>query len=295
MLMLNTKQSFAVLIAGLLLSAGASAVDDPHWDKNACQVCHLEVAPVDGEINLNATDAETLCDTCHGKRGDALPCRHASDIPLGDLEIADGLRSFLKDGQVVCSTCHDVVYQCEHPAAHYAAQNRGFLRARQSYEASDFCLQCHDSLEYAKLNPHTGVAETPPRPTCKLCHVSFPETSNAGELVVEFNMQRDLNDMCLGCHNVKPHPRRMTFGGGPRDAVGWAHFVQPSNEVIENMQKAQAETGIGLPLNPLNGEVFCVTCHNPHDFKVGGEHGSEEQAAEYRLRLNNICQACHDK
>ena len=100
--MLNTKQSFLVLVAGLILSAGVSASDDPHWDKNACQVCHLEAAPVDGQVNLNAMDTETLCDTCHGKRGDALPCRHASDIPLGNLDIADELRSSLKDGQVVC-------------------------------------------------------------------------------------------------------------------------------------------------------------------------------------------------
>ena len=61
------------------------------------------------------------------------------------------------------------------------------------------------------------------------------------------------------------------------------------------MQKAQAETGIGLPLNPLNGEVFCATCHNPHDFKFGGEHGSQELEAKNRLRMSNICQACHDK
>ena len=40
---------------------------------------------------------------------------------------------------------------------------------------------------------------------------------------------------------------------------------------------------------------FCATCHNPHDFKLGGEHGSQERATESRLRINDICQACHDK
>ena len=290
------KRSLALLLAGSILScATAIAQDSPHWNKSACQTCHMEAAPVDGKVNLNAPDAETLCETCHGDRGDALPCRHASGIPTGDLGVGDEFRASLKDGQLVCSTCHDIVYQCEHPAAHYAARNRGFLRARSSYRAGDFCMQCHDALEYEKLNPHSGVTGTPPRPTCLLCHRSFPESGGTGELNVQFNMQHDLNDTCLGCHNVKPHPRRMTFGGGARDAEEWVHFVQPSSEVLENMRKAQDETGIGLPLNPLNGEVFCATCHNPHDFKFGGEHGSQEHDAKNRLRMNNICQACHDK
>jgi hypothetical protein len=86
----------------------------------------------------------------------------------------------------------------------------------------------------------------------------------------------------------------MSFGGS-QSTDEWVHFVVPSAEVLEHMKKAQAETGIGLPLNPQNGEIFCATCHNPHDFKLGGEHGSEEQVARNRLRINNICQACHDK
>jgi hypothetical protein len=292
--MLNTKIHLAVLTVGLLLSAGADAEGNPHWSKDGCRTCHMEAAPTDGLVNLNSPDAEALCDTCHGDRGDALPCRHASGLPVGEVIIPDQLLTSLKDGKVVCSTCHDIVFQCERPKIHFSFQNPGFLRDRTSHESSDYCSKCHDTSEYEKLSPHAGITGNPPRPTCLLCHSSFPETGSAGQLEVEFNMQHDLNDTCRGCHVVRPHPKSMSFGSS-QSTEEWVHLVVPSAEVLENMRKAQAETGIGLPLNPLNGEVFCATCHNPHDFKLGGEHGSQERAIENRLRVNDICQACHDK
>jgi len=88
----------------------------------------------------------------------------------------------------------------------------------------------------------------------------------------------------------------MSFGAAASEKQDeWVHFVPPSEAVLQNMRESQAETGIELPLNPQNGEIFCATCHNPHDFKVGGEHGSQESGMEHRLRQDNICQACHDK
>jgi hypothetical protein len=292
---ITRKWTRLVLLAGLLAALAAGAEDSPHWDKTACQVCHTETAPVAGQVTLKAADTESLCESCHGSRGDATPCRHASGVPSGDFRIAEELQPYLEGGQVVCSTCHDVVYQCENPSANHAARNRGFLRSRQSYQPGAYCLRCHESSQYSKLNPHSGVTEVTPRPTCQLCHTSIPETSTTGELVVEFNMQHDLNDMCFGCHQVKPHPVAMTFGGGTRDLSEWVHFVQPSDAVLETMREVEAKTGIRFPLNPLNGEVFCATCHNPHEFISGGENGTFAPTYQRRLRLPNICQACHAK
>lgn len=287
------RLALAALVCGtLLVVASANAVDDPHWNKNACQTCHVNAAPVAANISLHEGDAETLCETCHGDRGGALRCRHASDIAIGAQDLGEKFEPFLKDEKMVCTTCHDVPYQCEHPTPQYSFHNPGFLRDRTSRNTGDYCFECHQKDGYEKLNPHAGISGNPPRPTCLLCHKSFPETSNTGNLIVEFNMQQDLNDTCRGCHVVQPHPKSMSFS---QQAEGWVHLVAPSAEVLGNMQKAQAETGIGLPLNPLNGEVFCATCHNPHDFKLGGEHGSEERAMKHRLRMNNICRACHDK
>jgi hypothetical protein len=295
---LTTNPKSAVFVVIILAASQWSAAQDgqgsPHWNEDKCQMCHVDAMPVAGNISLNEADAESLCETCHGDRGDALPCRHASGISIGDISISDALRGSLKDEKVVCSTCHDVVYQCERPKQQFSSQNRGFLRDRTSRESGDYCLKCHDSSDYEKLSPHAGIARMPPRPTCLLCHANIPATSDTGQLIVEFNMEHDLNDICQGCHAVRPHPKGMSFFAA-RQTEEWVHFVAPSEEVLGRMREFQAESGLVVPLNPQNGEVFCATCHNPHDFKIGGEHGSEVRDTRYRLRLNNICQACHDK
>jgi len=284
-----TKPLLVAFTCGVIfISASTNAADNPHWNKNTCQTCHTETAPVDGIVNLNATDAEALCDGCHGDRGDARPCRHSSGLPIGDLPIDEKLRVSLKDGQIVCSTCHDIVYQCERPRVQYSFENPGFLRDRTSRKTGEYCFKCHDSAEYERLNPHPGIAGTPPRRTCTLCHESIPELSEDGELKPAFNMRHDLNDACRGCHNVRPHPTNL-FSANAADV--WIHLVPPSDKVLLNMQEAEAETGTVLPLSPVNGQVFCGTCHDPHGFNSG----DAAQNPKSRLRAHNICQACHDK
>jgi hypothetical protein len=85
----------------------------------------------------------------------------------------------------------------------------------------------------------------------------------------------------------------MSFSAKAPD--GWIHLIEPSEKTLAKMGTTKDVTGIELPLDPQTGEVFCATCHNPHDFKLGGEHGSESQEVKHRLRQENICQACHEK
>jgi hypothetical protein len=295
MIILNTRLTrIAVLIGAVFCWYTVQAEVDPHWSKAGCQACHLEAAPVEGVLNLKASDAETLCETCHGSRGEATKCRHASDIPSTNVQVGDSLRDSLEGESVVCSTCHDVLYQCEHPTKPYSFMNPGFLRDRTSHDETDFCMKCHETDGYERLNPHGGTASFPPQATCQLCHATVPETSATGELLVTFNMQHDLNDTCRGCHSIKPHPKGLTFTS-PDVRDDWVHLVPPTEDVMQRMAVVRESTGIELPLNPETGEIFCATCHNPHDFKVGGEHGSQSSRTKHRLRMNNICQACHEK
>jgi hypothetical protein len=248
----------------------------------------MEAAPVAGAVNLQATDAEALCETCHGDRGDAKPCRHASDLLVGNMNVAEGLQSSLKNGKVVCSTCHDIVYQCENARIQYSYQNPGFLRDRTSRNTGSYCMNCHDATSYEKLNPHDGIAGIPPKPTCMLCHENIPETGSIGSINAAFNMKHDLNDTCRGCHNIGPHPTNL-FAGKPSSE--WVHLAAPSPEIEANLRKFEAENGIAPPLHSETGEIYCSTCHNQHGFM--GEPA--EKQPKHRLRANDICQACHDK
>lgn len=284
-----TRSGTLLVLCGLLfLPFAAHSQGSPHWSKSGCQDCHVDAAPVDGLVNLQAADAEALCETCHGGRGDAKACRHMSGLPAGDMEIDESLAPALKNGQVVCSTCHDVVYQCKHARVEYSFQNPGFLRDRTTRRTGEYCLKCHDASAYQALNPHYGAAGDPPRATCPLCHVGIPESDGEDGLRVSFNMQHDLNETCTGCHDVSPHPRNL-FAREQSDE--WVHFTVASPEVAANMRDAEANLGIRLPLHPETGEIYCATCHDPHEFKGG----PVAQQPKHRLRANDICQVCHEK
>jgi predicted CXXCH cytochrome family protein len=262
----------------------------PHWKEDACQTCHEDAAPVSSNIHLKMADGD-LCESCHGSRGDALPCRHISNVSPGDLALPHYYQDSTKDGQIVCTTCHDLAFQCANPSIPYSFMNPGFLRDRVSRDSGKQCLECHGVTGLDNLNPHNGTTGTPPRMTCLLCHESLPQADEAGNIDTEFNMRHDLNDACSGCHKVRPHPGN-AFSGKP---VGWEHLVVPSEGVVENMRKTEEGTGIRLPLGRYKGEVNCATCHNPHGFRATPSADDAKEMPKYRLRANNICQACHDK
>ena len=286
-ILVTEPRAVLLLVVGLLVCSVAKAQDDPHWSKTKCQTCHLDANPVAGSLKLKEADVETLCTTCHGSRGDAGQCRHGSGYVAGSLAMPENFSASLQDGRVVCTTCHDVVYQCEHPTKPYSFMNPGFLRDRKSPVTSRYCFECHEESAYKKLNPHQEATETSTQATCLLCHSSLPEKDQSSGLTVALNMMHDLNDACRGCHNVRPHPGN-AFSG---KAVGWEHLTAPPENILNNMRTAEAEAGIALPLSPINGEVYCATCHNPH----GSMTDTTDQQTKHRLRAKDICQACHDK
>jgi len=271
-------------------SAADDTQSDPHWNKSTCETCHLNAIPAPGNIALRADRAEQLCESCHGSRGNARSCRHSSDIPVGDQPMLESYRDSVQDGQLVCTTCHDLTVQCLSPDKLYRFMNPGFVRDRSSPDTSAHCYGCHDESEYEKLNPHEMEAGEPAEPTCLLCHASMPVADQRGWLPVDFNMPDALNDACLGCHNIRPHP-----GSSIAGTLGaWSHLVVPSVEVQRNMQLAAVKYGLVLPLDPHNGRVHCATCHNPHHDELGGYPVTTSPDSKHRLRVNDICQACHD-
>lgn len=290
---INLKARQACLVLLLVASQSSWPQDGPHWSSSTCQACHADASPVAGAVSLvDGLEAEALCESCHGGRGDALPCRHQSNLVVEANDVDQHFRSSLKDGKIVCTTCHDIVYQCKRPKAYYSFDNPGFLRDRGTDDSGEYCLRCHESEGIKRLDPHGGVAGTPPRATCPLCHQSIPAASATGELNVTFNMQADLSDTCLGCHVVRSHPKGY-FTRGPN--VEWAHLVAPSANMLQRMRDVAAETGVSLPLEPGTGRINCATCHNPHSFKMSGGNGAQHAPTKGRLRLDNICRACHDK
>lgn len=276
------------LTVAFLMAAPVVASENPHWNKATCESCHATPNPVAGNPGLRHSTAEEGCMECHGDRGGMLACRHRSDLLVGDMAVPEYYSAALDGGRINCTTCHDLTFQCNNPKIAYSLQNPGFLRNRVSHDTADQCFECHDEQQYAALNPHEGTTKDASRPACRLCHEGVPQSAASGDIDVSFNIGHDLNDMCRGCHDVRPHPTGMSFGAKPE---GWVHLVKPSIEVLEKIQRWEAATGVKLPLSPYNGEIYCATCHDPHEF----EGGAAAQPPEYRLWTDDICQVCHDK
>lgn len=279
-----------VLLATTLLAVSPAFGDDnPHWNKSACQTCHVDPAPTAGNLVFQGGDPEALCETCHGDRGEAHSCRHRSGVVPDAVTIPDTFLPSLKNGQVVCTTCHDLAYQCLNPNPGYRGRNYGFVRGRETRVRADACFLCHERDAVAQLNPHEMQAGDPPQPTCILCHASMPARDGIGWLAVDFHAEDSLNAICTGCHPVGPHP-----GFSFSKPIGWEHLSVPSNKIRGNMDRTEIAQGIEFPLDPNTGEIYCATCHNPHHEMLEGYAVARDPGKEARLRVADNCQACHD-
>lgn len=278
-----------LLVTALVVAVPALANDNPHWSKSACQTCHVDAAPAAGNLVFHEAEPELLCESCHGSPGGAKPCRHNSDMAAGEVAVPDSLASALKGGKVVCTTCHDLTKQCLNPTRSASFMSPGFIRDRQSRNRSEYCHQCHDRSAYEKLNPHRMETGDPAQPTCTFCHATMPVKDERGWVSVDFHVQGSLNAMCLGCHKVAPHPG-FSFGGPPR----WDHLAIASNDIADNMQRAEQTHGMTLPIDPNTAQVWCGTCHNPHDEALEDYPVGNSPGLKARLRVTDICQACHE-
>jgi hypothetical protein len=282
----------ASLIATFLTWADPALAQDgpnPHWSKSACQTCHVDAAPVAGNLVFQGGDPDALCESCHGDRGEARPCRHVSGLTPDQVMIPETHTAPLKNGKVVCTTCHNLAYQCLNANPGYRGQNFGFIRGRESRNRADACFLCHERSSVEQLNPHAMEAGNPPRPTCTFCHATMPVKDENGWVSVDFNVEGSLNDICFGCHRIQPHPG-FSFSG----PIGWDHLSVPSIKIRGNMDRAEAAQGITFPIDPNTAELHCATCHNPHHESLEGYPVAKKPGAKHRLRIADNCQACHD-
>ena len=81
--------------------------------------------------------------------------------------------------------------------------------------------------------------------------------------------------------------------GGRHPGI-YDHMIKPSIKGMVIMNDAEETYDIILPLNE-NGEMTCITCHNPHDKGVIPEDKPAAKGAgsKFRHRVSNMCEKCH--
>ena len=266
----------------------AETIDvSPHWDKSACITCHYSPQPTDSS-DLRSVNQVELCAECHNDSTTSA-CAHPTNVPAlirGQGVLPEPHRSALAGDRIVCTTCHSMAFQCK-GGSREQYQNPAFLRSEAFRHASDACFDCHHLGRYKKLNPHQAKLDGETQ-SCLFCHNDVPDAEKGTSTGTRLSG----NLQCTGCHRVEPHPLSMVPGTRVDE---WTHLVVPTDDIVNRMQAAEDRTGIKLPLDPDDGAVTCSTCHNPHEPGLATYPHLSEEGAVSRLRMLDICEACHDK
>lgn len=286
-----------------LLKAGrisADEVPDPHWREDACIACHT-AKPTPGRLALRETDSVKLCNSCHEGISAHSYIHAVGMVPSEEKRkrMSKTFREALERGGGVlgCIGCHDLPMQCESSRRDERKLNPKFFRGGPYSERTDLCFACHDPVNYERLNPHDQISDEGElnSKVCLVCHTVVPNRRLVRSIDdVQFNVPGSLNKLCLGCHPWRPHPASSMFHfSGPNP-----HLVKPPEEIMERMQASQQKKNMVLPLDPASGEIFCATCHNPHERGVQQDEAADRGAdGVFRLRAadgeDRGCTACH--
>ncbi len=259
---------------------------NPHWTGTFCLACH-DKPPRKGEPVSFLFDGDfvQVCNRCH-KTEEA-----TADIHPVNIEVPDDMKSAIpknfklsKDNLITCVTCHELKFQTtvNNPLRR---KNPKFLRDGPYPSRSDICYRCHVRETYERMSPHDQLDENGEviESKCLFCHSSRPDVNVVGIDKVKF--AGDVSEFCYGCHPGKEenHPVNVTH-----------HGRLPSKGRLKCIKISEKKRKLLLPL--YNGEVFCGTCHNPHQEGVQKGVAATGAGTVNRLRLTGgyeICVACH--
>ena len=256
---------------------------DVHYTGKYCTECHEQV-PRNGDNFLKyGGNNKQLC-SCHYKAT-------RRDIHPADIEPSKEIKARMTDdfpirnGKIVCITCHDVSVQCrDSKTDDMFTERQMFLRGAPYRKKINFCFKCHNKANFMKQNPHNQLSDKGDivESKCLYCHTEKPDEKT--ESYEQVKLIGNLKMLCVGCHSI-----------AAKQSLHTRHLRSPSAEVLASMKQMEAELGIILPLNE-DGKITCVTCHNPHEKgvisteRVGGKGAGEI----HRHRLSgNMCIKCH--
>lgn len=253
----------------------------PHFNAKYCLQCHEQLPDkTNHKVYLKSGFApETTC-RCHFTSN--IRCPHPSGIRPAETQDIHVPSDFpLKNGEITCSTCHDIYQQCRQQAL-----KDSFLRGNPYFSRSDICFRCHNKKNYEKLNPHIqldakGVVQTE---TCLFCHVAQPIEKKSGSEKTELIGAVEL--LCRRCHVISGN-----------HSGNFNHMVKPSAKLLARMQAMEKQFAIKLPLDE-KGALTCATCHNPHDKGILSDQNPAAKGAGsmFRHRLpDRMCIECHLK
>ena len=258
-----------------------------------CSSCHVAVEGTThpgqkGSIKLTQP-MPGLCYTCHDEsqfKGKSVHTPITSGMCTGchDAHQSNYAKILLADVPGLCYNCHDetrfkgkyghatigMCTGCHSPHASKASKLLGS-------EMPDVCYSCHDKAKFTKKSLHAVVSMPG---GCTLCHT--PHVSSDKAMLVQ-----PLFELCTSCHTNKSDGRHIVALPGGPGAVKIHPMKGVPDPATVKMKKVRNEkTGREEEVrdadNPLEREMTCTTCHDPH-------------SSDFRKLFpqKNICARCH--
>jgi hypothetical protein len=189
----------------------------------------------------------------------------------------DFARFPLENDAVTCVTCHDPP-ECQGAPG----TDPRFLRGGPYNSPAELCARCHEDKKSASLNPHDQIDENGEvyRKSCLFCHVNQPEPGASAD---SLRYTDTLNALCISCHQIGPHP-------------DGDHLKPLPQKMLQNLTAYEELRKVRLPLD--DGNVTCVTCHNPHErglLKGAAGIGADEVKKMRLTTFNEQCTPCHGR
>ncbi len=255
---------------------------NPHFAENRCALCHEGRQ----QSSLPLQKHDKLCISCHKDeriRTELHPTKvasHSGKVKQVPVDFP------LNHGNLGCITCHDTKIQCL-AGEEGRVFNPSFLRGGPYIHSYSICYRCHNIEYYELFDPHNQVNASGEvvEESCLYCHEKPVSKGGRVPAVGEY-----IEGICNSCHRGLSH------------LPGSDHMQKPNARMRAYIDDIEKQRNLHLPLDS-NMEVYCATCHNPHEKGVfpDGDHrgvGSEgKNPSRHRVRVSGgvICVVCHQK
>jgi len=266
-------------------------IRDLPLDKNNaiyCGTCHTPhslkpdrpggLAPF---LRVNPDDS-SLCLKCHSNEAqDHL--NHPIHVPVKADHKMPPNTYFGENNTIECMTCHPI----------HGSQSTIGVKAG---DRSELCSACHENYFNIELTDHDLTVSTRLGPgrigpafegkdACAACHVSH---KGKGKYMwaMDLNPQAGPNGYCIGCHSDTGLGREKSY----------EHHGHAVNGLT---------IGRNIPALDIRAgdQLFCVSCHDPHQWEFSRKHAvgeANEEGTEYTSFLKlpddaqgQLCTACH--
>jgi predicted CXXCH cytochrome family protein len=233
-----------------------------------CSACHP--APVDGKIQLAASDVDTLCYKCHThfkgemtgtkSRHKLLSQSNRACMECHDPHASNQEYNLKKPVQELCVGCHvGNTSKKETPVSQGGMPSLNAIMASKRFEETQ--------MKYLKLS--SKYVHEPARKSCLICH-----NAHASEFPRE--LRAPVRDLCMDCHGA--NSEKIVQSSQPFPLFKGRVSLPP--KTFEKIRRFEMPGQyIHEPVN-----ASCAFCHDAH---------ASDYASELYAPVQDLCLACH--